>query len=48
MTKQPHHAGAEHCISILDMKLCEKGVWADFVLGFDVVDPADHGVVITP
>ena len=48
MTKQLHPADAEHCTNFLDAKLCEKRVWADFILGFDDVDPADHGVVITP
>ena len=36
------------CGAVLDAKLCEKGVWANFVLCPDIADPADHGTVITP
>ena len=32
----------------MDAKLCEKGVWANFVLCPDIADPTDHGTVITP
>ena len=48
MSNPPHSTGAEHHIQVLDAKLWEKGVWADFILCLDITDPMDHCRVITP
>ena len=32
---------------ILDVKFCEKGLWANFVIRFDVADPDNHDKTIT-
>ena len=45
-TISSYWCGAPHLV--LDAKLCEKGVWANFVLCPDIADPTDHGTVITP